>query len=118
LAAIFKKTLRETIKPLISLKTAKFGASWAQRYQGLSRTHDFAGETNSFRPGFVGGSIIWKKPLPRRKVFSPRNPLKTLNCDKEIFGKAWQKMPFLWKNLAKRLGKVSAPAKPRVLGLG
>jgi hypothetical protein len=58
------KSLRETLKPLISLKTAKSVGFRAQRYQQLSRTRDFAGEAISFRFGFVFGSRE-NNPRPR-----------------------------------------------------
>ena len=48
-----KKSLRETLIPLKSLKTAKSGNLRAQRYQGVSKTRDFAGETISFHFRFV-----------------------------------------------------------------
>jgi hypothetical protein len=43
-----EKPLRETHRPLKSLKTAKSGVFLAQGYQWLSKAHDFAGETFSF----------------------------------------------------------------------
>jgi hypothetical protein len=55
LDAKFEKAFRETLSPLKSLKTAKFHDFRTQEYQGLSKTHDFAGETISLRFGF-----IWK----------------------------------------------------------
>ncbi len=51
--AKFGKSFREALNPLISLKTAKLGAFGTQGYQRLSKFHDFAGETNSFRFRFV-----------------------------------------------------------------
>jgi hypothetical protein len=44
-----KNPFRETPSPLKSLKTAKSSYFPTQRYQLLSKTHDFAGETFSFR---------------------------------------------------------------------
>jgi hypothetical protein len=44
-----KKSFRETLRPLKSLKTAKSGNFCDQRYQILSKTHDFADEAISFR---------------------------------------------------------------------
>jgi hypothetical protein len=44
-----EKSLRETLSPLKSFKTAKSGVFRAQRFQRVSKTHDFAGETISFR---------------------------------------------------------------------
>jgi hypothetical protein len=48
-----EKSLREMLNALKSFKTAKFANFWAQGYQGLSKTHDFAGETISFRFRFT-----------------------------------------------------------------
>jgi hypothetical protein len=45
-----------------------------------------------------------KQAYLRKELGSPRNPLKRNKCDKEIFGKAWQKTPLFRKNLAKKLG--------------
>jgi hypothetical protein len=70
--AKMKKSLRETLKLLNSLKTAKSRDFRDQQYQGLSKTHDFAGEAISLRLGFVGesrrSSKIWKMPQLRRKT--------------------------------------------------
>jgi hypothetical protein len=67
-----KKSLRETPKTLKSLKTAKFRDFRTQRYQGFSKTHDFAGEAFSLRFRFARvrgaagrGSKIWKTPRLR-----------------------------------------------------
>jgi hypothetical protein len=54
--AKMKKSLRETLKALISLKTAKSRDFRTQRYQALSKTRDFAGEAISLRSKRVGGS--------------------------------------------------------------
>jgi hypothetical protein len=51
LATKFEKSLRETLNPLISLKTAKSGRFRRQRYQALSKTNDFASETIWLRFG-------------------------------------------------------------------
>jgi hypothetical protein len=48
----FEKPLRETLRPLKSLKTAKFADFRTQGYQGLTKTHDFAGEAISLRFGW------------------------------------------------------------------
>jgi hypothetical protein len=66
--AEIEKPLRETDKLLKSFKTAKSSDFRTQRYQRLSKTHDFAGETislrfarNSFRRvGGVTRAKIWK----------------------------------------------------------
>jgi hypothetical protein len=78
----------------------------AQGYQRLSKTHDFAGETISFRFRFTWASFGFRakstegrekgsadaqkfgeKRFSRKKLFSPRNPLKRLKTAKEMFGK-------------------------------
>ena len=71
-----KKPFRETINPLKNLKIAKSAVFEAQGYQGVSKTHDFAGETNSFRFRFVwavfrfarnrGATVSPKGLMPRR----------------------------------------------------
>jgi hypothetical protein len=35
-------------------------------------------------------SKIWKTPHHRKKLFSPRNPLKNLKTTKEMFAKIWR----------------------------
>jgi hypothetical protein len=53
-----KKSLRETFSPLKNLKTAKSGIFRVKGYQALSKTHDFAGETISFRFRFTWASFF------------------------------------------------------------
>jgi hypothetical protein len=54
----------------------------------------------------VGGlQRFGKDPLHRKKLASPRDPLKRNKSDKEIFGKAWQKAAFFWKSLENKFGK-------------
>jgi hypothetical protein len=60
--AEMKKSLRETLRPLKSLKTAKSSDFRAQRNQELSKTHDFAGETFSFR--FASSSFRAEREIP------------------------------------------------------
>jgi hypothetical protein len=57
LDAKFEKSFRETLQPLKNLKTARSGNFQAQGYQGLSKTHDFAGEAISFRFRFIWASF-------------------------------------------------------------
>jgi len=59
----FEKSFRETLKPLKTLKTAKFGVLRAQRNQRFSKSRNFAGETISFRFGFVFASRERKIPF-------------------------------------------------------
>ena len=56
--AKIENALRETLKPLKTLKTAKFGDFPPQGYQGLNKTHDFAGETISLRFGPKAKEIV------------------------------------------------------------
>jgi hypothetical protein len=78
--AEMKKSFRETHSPLKSLKTAKSGDFRVQRYQRLSKTHDFVGETFSFRfarLSFRGNSAIpiWRRRAPPgRSLKSLENP--------------------------------------------
>jgi hypothetical protein len=45
------------------------------------------------------------KPRSRRKnFFALPIPLILHESAKEFLGKAWRKMPLIWKNLAKKLG--------------
>jgi hypothetical protein len=44
-----EKAFRETLSPLISHETAKSGGLRSQRFQGLGKTQDFAGEAISLR---------------------------------------------------------------------
>jgi hypothetical protein len=84
-----KKSLRETFSPLKNLKTAKSGIFRVKGYQALSKTHDFAGETISFRFRFTWAcfsplailgqerradrrcSKIWKPPIVVNAFFAP-----------------------------------------------
>jgi hypothetical protein len=49
-----EKSFRETLNPLKSLKIAKSEVLGDKGYQPLSKTHDFAGETISFRIASLG----------------------------------------------------------------
>jgi hypothetical protein len=73
-----EKSFRETHNPLTNLKTAKSGNFRRPRYQLLSKTHDIAGETISFRArnfhgaatrGSGRGSNIWRKAIFSKKAF-------------------------------------------------
>jgi hypothetical protein len=95
-----KDSVREMLRPLKSLKTAKSRDFGNQRYQGLSKSHDFAGEAVSFHLGFVFGLARNEKPIFGRansgqnacrfniRPCGPRNPLKRLKTANEMFGKA------------------------------
>jgi hypothetical protein len=100
-----KISLRETFRSLKSLKTAKSCDFRVQRYQALSKTHDFAGEANSFRfrrfslrakpeSHFgIGGTARRRGRKNLRFKIRPsgsRNPLITLKTANEMFGKAWR----------------------------
>jgi hypothetical protein len=71
-----KMSFRETLSPLKSLKTAKSLHFRTQRYQMLSKTHDFTGEMISLRFGFAwkggarraGAAKIWKMSSNRKKA--------------------------------------------------
>jgi len=100
-----KKPFRETINPLKNLKIAKSAVFEAQGYQGVSKTHDFVGETISFGFRFtwlrlvsreiregsgerVGGRLKnLENAILSKKAFLPHNPLKLLKTPKGIFGK-------------------------------
>ena len=122
-ATKFEKSLRETLRPLISLKTAKSRPFWAQGYQGVRKTRDFADEADSFRFRFVlpyfhfarnlrlsapegplRPSKIWKTPHGPKRLFWPHNPLKRLKTAKEMFAKIWRKQAKICENLHKKLG--------------
>jgi hypothetical protein len=115
-ATKWEESFRETLRPLKSLKTAKSRNFRPQRYQALSKTHDFAGEAFSLpernRKFHIGAACAMvrepqkfgKTPDFDKKLASPHKPLKRNKCDKEIFGNVWQKRHFsgkIWvKNLA------------------
>ena len=63
--AKIEKSFRETPKPLKSLKTAKSSLFRRERNQRLSKAPDFAGETISFRFGFV--SVRREIPHPKMR---------------------------------------------------
>ena len=75
-----KKSLRETLNPLKTLKTAKSGVFRIQQYQRLRKSRDFAGETNSFRFRFVWASLFRVVPFCDRSGGAARGAQK--------FGKA------------------------------
>jgi hypothetical protein len=50
-------------KPLKNLETAKSGVFRAQGNQSLSKTHDFAGESFSFRFRFTRASLRFARNL-------------------------------------------------------
>ena len=81
--AKIENALRETLKPLKTLKTAKFGDFPPQGYQGLNKTHDFAGETISLRFGPKAKEIV------------------SLFVSREIFGVGERAGPGCLKNLEK-----------------
>jgi hypothetical protein len=56
----FENSFREMPKALKFLKTAKSNNFWTQGYQRLSKTHDFAGETISFRFRFTWASFSFR----------------------------------------------------------
>ena len=60
-----RKSLRETLNPLKTLKTAKSGDFSMQGNQRLSKSRDFAGETISLRFPFIFVS---------REILSPKKP--------------------------------------------
>ena len=118
-----EKSLRETLSPLKSFKTAKSGNFRPKGYQRLSKAHDFAGETISFRfrlffvsrerkipfwdrrVAAVGGvENLEDPPITRNKLFSRPNPLKRNKTTKEMFAKICRKQTFIWRNLRKKLG--------------
>jgi hypothetical protein len=66
--AKIEKSFRETPRPLKSLKTAKSGNFWDQRYQILSKTHDFAGEAISFRLASFSFRESSESPIRRSKA--------------------------------------------------
>jgi hypothetical protein len=80
-----KKAFRETHNSLKLLKTAKSCKFWDQRYQILSKTHDFAGEAISFR-----FALFWFRPRRRIPSWDKRR-------DRSAPSKIW-KTPRLAKN--------------------